>query len=146
MVERTQVQAGFTLVEMMVALGILVMGMTSLIGLFTTAVSTRYSAELRSRAAAVAEEVLRDIQENVLARDDGQEPEIPSLGPQPVEGMPAMRYSVDFIIDPQQPDLVMAEVRIGWREQGAELEQVFRRILPREQPFRERVLRLRSSR
>ncbi len=146
MVERTQVQAGFTLVEMMVALGILVMGMTSLIGLFTAAVSTRYSAELRSRAAAVAEEVLRDIQENVLARDDGQEAEIPSLGPQPVEGMPAMRYSVDFIIDPQQPDLVMAEVRIGWREQGAELEQVFRRILPREKPFRERVLRLRSSR
>ena len=146
MVERTQVQAGFTLVEMMVALGILVMGLTSLIGLFTAAVSTRYSAELRSRAAAVAEEVLRDIQENVLARDDGQEAEIPSLGPQPVEGMPAMRYSVDFIIDPQQPDLVMAEVRIGWREQGAELEQVFRRILPREQPFRERVLRLRSSR
>lgn len=146
MVDRPQVQAGFTLVEMMVALGILVMGMTSLIGLFTAAVSTRYSAELRSRAAAVAEEVLRDIQEDVLARDDGLEPEIPSLGPQPVEGMPSMRYRVDFIIDPEQPDLVMAEVRIGWSEQGAQLEQVFRRILPREQPFRERVLRLRRSR
>lgn len=146
MVDRTRVPAGFTLVEMMVALGILVMGMTSLIGLFTAAVATRYSAELRTRAAAVAEEVLRDIQEEVLARDDGQQPEIPSLGPQPVEGLPAMRYWVDFIIDPQHPDLVMAEVRIGWSEQGAELEQIFRRILPREQPFRERVRRLRRSR
>ncbi len=139
-------ELGFTLVEMMVAMGILVMGVTSTIGLLTVAVSTRYSAELRSRAALVADQVLQDVEENVLARDEGRELEIPTMGPVPVEGSFGMSYTVGFTVDPEHPNLVLAEVRVGWREQGAELEQVFRRILPRQQPFRERVLRLKRLR
>ena len=145
MAERLRAMAGFTLVEMMVAMGILIMGVTSLIGLLTVAVSTRYRAELRSRAVLIAEQVLHDIEENALGRD-GRDLELYQMVVESVDGFPGMGYTVDFVIDEDHPDLVLAQVRVGWREQGSELEQVFWRLLRREQPFRARVLRLKESR
>ena len=63
-----------------------------------------------------------------------------------VDGFPGMGYTADFVIDENHPDLVLVQVRVRWRQQGSELEQVFRRLLRREQPFRARVLRLKESR
>ena len=143
--EQNRSREGFTLVEMMVAMGILIMGVTSLIGLLTVAVSTRYRAELRSRAVLIADQVLQDIEENALGRD-GPDSELSQVVVESVDGFPGMGYTVDFVIDESHPDLVLAQVRVGWRQQGSELEQVFWRLLRREQPFRARVLRLKESR
>ena len=146
MAERVRAMGGFTLVEMMVAMGILIMGVTSLIGLLTVAVSTRYRAELRSRAVLIAEQVLHHIEETVLAGDDDPDLALSQVVMESVNGFPGMRYTVEFVMDEDYPELVLAQVRVGWRVQGSELEQVFMRLLPREQPFRARVLRLKESR
>ncbi len=149
-------QRGFTLIEMLLALGVLVFGISSLIGVLSVGVGTRRAAEMRGRAVLLAEHVLHDLKEGLMAgkamstavaRSD-EEVEM-TLDPEMVEGVdgyPGMKYRVTFAVDPEDPKLVLATVEITWREQGAQVGQKFRRILVRERPFSQRVANKRSSR
>lgn len=140
--------AGFTLLEIMVAMGILVFGVTSLIGVLGVGVSTRRTADMRAQAVLIADQALHDVEERFLADapldPEWQEPEDLAIQPVTVEeipGHPGLRYTVEFQPDVERPDLVLVTVRVAWLDQGEESGEVFRRILARQVPFSTRVER-----
>ncbi len=57
-----------------------------------------------------------------------------------------MRYTVVFVEDTFSPQVVLARVRISWREQGEAVAEEFERILVRETPFSRRISRLMEAR
>jgi prepilin-type N-terminal cleavage/methylation domain-containing protein len=144
---------GFTLIEMMVAIAILAFGITALIGVLTVGVSTRRSAEQKSRAVLLSGQILHQLQEQVFATPGKANDPAAKPGSDPdliqvdrVDGFPGMSYQVRFTHDPDHPDLVLALVSVRWREQGETVAEEFSRILRREEPFSRRVSRIRSTR
>ena len=66
MTEASNRSAGFTLLELMAAMGIFVFGLTALIGVLTIGVGTRRGAEMRTRAVLLADRVLHRIETETL--------------------------------------------------------------------------------
>lgn len=158
MVER-QPERGFTLMEVMAAVVILTFGVTSLLGLMTLGVSTRRSAEQVNRAVFLIDQIVQEVRENVFAErpaSDDVDPDDQAakdllLAPPPpmqvdrVADMPGMSYRVEFTVDPQDPDVVLARIDVRWRQQGEAMAETFHRLLVRNEPFSKRVSRLRRQ-
>ncbi|MEM7198971.1 MAG: prepilin-type N-terminal cleavage/methylation domain-containing protein [Planctomycetota bacterium] len=169
MAEHHRRSAGFTLVEMLVAIGMLVVGLTSLIALMTAGVSARGSAELRDRAARAADWVLHDLEtrrvwqtveattaDPPVADGEGRAPgggaapeaALDELAPavyEALDGFPRLRARVEFQTDPDHTGLVLATIKVHWREGGEAVAEVFQRLVRRSPPFPVRVGRSRSS-
>ncbi|MCA8942034.1 MAG: type II secretion system protein [Planctomycetes bacterium] len=144
-------QTGFTLVEMLFAIGILTFGITSLIGVLSVGVSTRRTAEQRVRSAytvdavvqRIEQELLADIAFDPMAEDD--ELDLPALERQHSDDYGGIDYTVRLSADPDYPELVLATIRVAWLEQGESYAQVYRRLMRREKPFPQRVDALRRQ-
>lgn len=139
-------QSGFTLLELIVALGILVFGATSLIGALSLGVGSRRGTEMRARASLLADQILLHVERELLGRhgipagwQSAEELAIPAEGVDVVDGFPGMRYSVSFETSPERPDIVLATVTVGWRDQGEDDGVVFQRIVPRAVPLSQRI-------
>jgi prepilin-type N-terminal cleavage/methylation domain-containing protein len=150
--DRRAGNAGFTLVEVMMAMLILTFGVTSLLGLMTLGVSTRRSAEQLNRAVYLVDEALQRVQEEVFAArpEAGADAPAADAGPAPlapvrvdrVPGVPGMSYSIEFVADASDPDVVLARIDVRWREQGEVMAEIFHRLLRRQEPFARRVSRI----
>ena len=139
-------QSGFTLLELIVALGILVFGATSLIGALSLGVGMRRGTEMRARAALLADQVLHHVERDLLAEhpipadwQGGAELAIPTEGVEVVDGFPGMQYSVTFTASPERPDILLARIEVSWRDQGEDQGQTFQRLLPRAVPLSRRI-------
>lgn len=149
--------AGFTLVELMVAMGILLFGAVSLLGVLGVGVDTHRSAEQHNLAVQLAQRVLQRLETEVVpkaliaaqdAATDGQPVNFKlapvDSTPADVVGTPGLRYRVEFTQDPEQPQLVLAKVRVLWLDQGEAQAVEFQRILVGQVPFPQRIARLRG--
>jgi prepilin-type N-terminal cleavage/methylation domain-containing protein len=148
-------QKGFTLIEMIFAVGILAFGLTALIGVLSVGVSTRRTAELKSRAALVADAVVQHLQEDVLS--DPRFGEAAQAAPgkagdaiapvvlAQIPGWPELSASIELTRAESDADLLLAEVTISWRERGEAVSERFHRIVAREVPFARRVSLRRSK-
>lgn len=150
---RIRREGGFTLLELVVALGILVFGATALIGALSLGVGTRRGTEMRARASILADRVLLHVEQDVLSQqpipegwESPDELAIPQERVEAVDGFPGMEYSVAFTTSPERPDVVLVTVRVAWRDQGEDQGQVFQRIVPRAVPLSRRVEDRRRSR
>ena len=145
MAEASNRSAGFTLLELMAAMGIFVFGLTALIGVLTIGVGTRRGAEMRTRAVLLADRVLHRIETETLVAaellDEFEDDDlaIERIDQLQVDGFPGMKYSVEFAVEAEWPELVLARIRVSWLEEGEGRGQEFVRILPREVPFSRRV-------
>lgn len=146
-------EGGFTLLELLVALGLLVFGATALIGAMSVGVDSRRGTEMRARAVLCAGQVLQHAAERLLDAhplppdwESADELAIPAEEVEVVDGFPGMRYSVSWTTSPERPDLVLATVRLSWRDQGADAGEVFQRLLPRARPLSRRVESRRNPR
>lgn len=145
-------QGGFTLTEMLVALGILVFGLTTLLGSLTEGVGERRGVEMRLKAVHMVDEVLRDLQQNYIPSYPLDGGPLPAIGagegaePPTLPGYPGMRYSVTFKPDPEHPAVVLCRIGIAWMAQGEAVAAVFDRILVREVPFSQRIQKLKENR
>ena len=145
---------GFTLIEMLFAMGILAFGLTALIGVLTVGVSTRRSAEQKSRAALLADEVLQHVERQIFASaalgaaGTASKPSDP-LAPvalDKIEGWPGMSAKIEFTRQADDPELLLATISIWWRERGDAVTETFQRIVVRERPFANRVFDRRGNR
>jgi hypothetical protein len=145
-------RAGFTIVEVVVALGLLLLGMTSILGLLSFGAALSRTAQLRNSAASAAEAVIVDLEETLfpLARDeDGDvvvgEPR--AIVDRPVPGHPGILYTAHAFGDPLDrtpggPVRYRVDVEIHWKTEGRRRSKTFTTLLLREVPFGERMRRL----
>ena len=64
---------------------------------------------------------------------------IPGETVEVIDGFPGMKYSITFKTSSERPDVVLAVVRVAWRDQGEDQGQEFKRLLPRIVPLARRV-------
>ena len=141
-------RGGFTIVEVVLAMFILLMGMTTIIGLLSFGAATARTAQLRAAAANALPAVMADLEENLfpLVLVDGfevaGEPRV--IENRPVPGHENLAYSVTAVPDPAQaemprPELYRVDVEISWNSEGAKQSRKFSTLLLREVPFGERL-------
>lgn len=149
---------GFTLVEMLAALGILLFGVTALVGSLSSSIAGRRTSEAKLQMSAIADQVVLQLQEQAIV--DDPETGLPRFLPQqdqPVPGFPGMTWSASAVADPLRPDVWLVRIDVAWP--GSEVLEVpedgavggggdllrFWRVLPRQLPLRERVVAFRAG-
>ena len=65
-------RAGFTLIEVMLAMGILVLGATAIIAFLTYGASTARHAQLRTQAATAMDAVMADLRHELFPYENGE--------------------------------------------------------------------------
>jgi prepilin-type N-terminal cleavage/methylation domain-containing protein len=141
---------GFTLVEMMAALAILLFGITALLGAMSSSVAQRRSTDAMLEAQALCDHALLRLQQEAVRRKAGAstdlELELVPLQDQTSPGFPGMTWSGKAIEDENRPDVWLIELEFRWLESGEGRLAEFKRILPKQLPLRDRVLRFREER
>jgi len=136
-------RGGFTLLEVMLSMGILVMGMSVLLSLLTFGAALTRSAALRTRSATVIESVMADLRESLFPLEpDGTVGDPPALlEGRRVPGVVGALYSVRTRPNPDDPDEYRVDVEVSWEAEGVRRTKTFQTLLLREVPFGERMRR-----
>ena len=149
----TRSRAGFTIIEVIVALGILLFGMTAVIGMLTFGAALSRTALLRTSASASAQAVVADLEETLFpllepdaanalgsaaASDAGPPVEVEDRA---LPGMPDVTYSAVATPNPERPLEYRVDVEMSWTSAGVRRAMSFSTILVREVPFGERLRR-----
>lgn len=131
---------GFTLVEMMIAMGILVVGVTSVLGLLTFGAALQRTAERRTEAALVAAQVVADLRDSFDAQASGpaEQPAVLRFEPA-IAGHPNLRATVQLRRNPELEGEYVAEIALRWLERGRWRSETYRTIVQREVPFHRRA-------
>lgn len=137
-------RAGFTLVEVVLAMFLLLIGMTSILGLLSFGAALSRTASLRSGASSSIEAVMADLEERLFplvldeeGLDVAGEP-VPIVD-RPVPSRPGLSYSAQATPNPENPLEHRVDVEITWTTGGAKRSRRFQTLLLREVPFGERL-------
>jgi general secretion pathway protein I len=138
-------RAGFTIVEVVLAMAILLVGMSTILGLLSFGAAMSRTASLRAGAANAVEAVLADLEERLfpLVLEEGVE----VVGePAPIErreipGHPGLVYSAQATPNPDDPLEYRVDVELSWSTAGSRRTRKFTTLLLREVPFGERLRR-----
>ena len=142
-------EAGFTIIEVVLAMFVLLIGMTTIIGLLSFGAATARTAQLRAASANAVTAVMADLEENLfpLVLVEGfevaGEPYV--FVDRPVPGHDDLTYSAHAVPNPDQADLpgganeYRVDVQIQWKSQGAQRTRDFSTLMLREVPFGERL-------
>ena len=148
-------QSGFTLIEVVMAMFLLLLGMSSILGLLSFGAAMARTAELRSSSAHSIQAVVADLEENLfpLVKDKaGNEVagEPRTITRAPLPGYPQLVYSAKARPNPAEDALTsdsgapleyLVEVEIAWMAGGIERSKTFETLLLREVPFGARLRR-----
>jgi prepilin-type N-terminal cleavage/methylation domain-containing protein len=141
--------AGFTLAEMLAALGILLVGVTALLGALTASISQRRSTDARHEVSALADRLVHEaVHTRIRATVADPTPldlEFVPVVDQPVPGFPGMTWSARVTADENRPELWLLRVECQWLEGGEVVATEFLRVVPRQLPLRDRVLTFRGN-
>jgi hypothetical protein len=136
-------KAGFTILEVVLAMGILVIGMTVLISLLTFGAALSRTAAMRTAAAASIEAVLADLEESMFPLDEnGDAGEPLPIVDREVPTSPDVLYSAMAEPNPDRPREYRVDVDMRWKSSGVQRKRRFTTIVLREIPFGERMRRL----
>ncbi len=139
-------RAGFTILEVLLALGILLFGMAAILGLLTLGAALTKSAEQRTQAASAAEAVIADLQESFFPLVPGPDGTLEPGEPLPVKdkllpGSEGVVYSATAVQNPRRDDEYRVDVSLSWSSSGVRRERRITTLLVRELPFGERLRR-----
>jgi prepilin-type N-terminal cleavage/methylation domain-containing protein len=128
-------RGGFTLIEVMIALGIFSLGIGGVLAIFMAAAATHRRALDETTAAIVAEGAVAEVRSEFV-RSGFAEPR-DKTGPEPAAGFPLCSYEVRTTVLERDPATGRAvqtyvEVAVSWQRQGRRREEVYRTILFRE--------------
>jgi hypothetical protein len=135
-----------TIVEVLVAMGILLIGLTAVLGLLTTGAALSRSAALRTTAAAASEAVVADLAETLFPLEDpeavfGGVGEPLDVVERVLPGEPNIVYSARARQNPERPLEYLVEVELAWRSAGVRRVRRFTTLMVRELAFGERLRR-----
>lgn len=141
--------AGFTLAEMLVALSILAIGVTTLLAALSDSIALRRTTDARLVAQQAVDDFLHQLAQGGLKRRDGSDVpfdiELTAPAPQPLDGAPGMSVSCKLEIDEKRPDVALARVRVTWLEGGETVAEEFLRVMPRQLPLGARIRAFRNE-
>lgn len=133
---------GFTILEVVLAMGILVIGMTVLISLLTFGAALSRTAAMRTAAAGAIESVLADLEESMFPLDaDGEVGEPLPIVDREVPTASGVVYSATAEQNPDRPVEYRVDVDMRWKSRGVQRARRFTTIMLREIPFGERMRR-----
>jgi len=142
-------QAGFTLAEMLAALGILLFGVTALLGALSSSISQRRTTDARQELTALCELAMHRVQhEAVRSATGGNTPmelEFVPLRDQTVPGFPGMTWTATAVEDENRPEVWLVKIEAAWFEDGEQVFAEFLRVLPKQLPLRDRVRSFRDD-
>lgn len=129
-------RAGFTILEVVLAMGILVIGMTVLISLLTFGAALSRTAAMRTAASAAIEAILADLEESMFPLGaDGEVGEPLPIVDREVRASPDVIYSALAEPNPDQPLEYRVDVDMKWKSSGVQRTRRFTTIMLREIPF-----------
>ena len=132
-------RGGFTIIEVLLAMAILLFGMTAVLGLLTVATALGRTAELRTVGATASEAIVADLEETLFPEVDGEAGAPREIKERAVPGHPDLVYSATAVANPAQPLEYKVEIAMHWSSAGVERERRFSTLLLRELPFGERL-------
>lgn len=141
-------RAGFTLIEIVLAAGLLAIGLSALIGLFTFGANLVTQARLSAEAAQALDGLVADLPGRLFPLDErGQVGPPQSLPAEEVPGHP--RLSFEALPSPTPvsaseypgPPLWAVEVTVRWKSRGQDRGLSQRILLPQTIPLAERLRR-----
>lgn len=140
----TSARGGFTLVEVVLAMFVLLLGMTSILGMLSFGAALARTASLRTGAANAIEAVVSDLEETLFpleldARGDEVVGEPEDAVGREVPGYPGLTYSTNSTPNPENPLEYRVDVEIHWAVGGTTRSKRFTTLLLREVPFGERL-------
>ena len=144
---RRDAKAGFTIVEVVLAMGILLVGAAAILSMLTFGASLTRAAQLRTAAATAVEAVRADIEANMFPYDpslDGEEGEVGppvSFVDRPVPGLSQVVYTATPTQNPNLLREYRVDVDITWTTGGVERNKQITWIMLREISFSERLRR-----
>ncbi|MBL8857821.1 MAG: prepilin-type N-terminal cleavage/methylation domain-containing protein [Planctomycetes bacterium] len=134
-------RAGFTILEVVLAMAIFLIGMTAILGLLTFGSALSRTAHLRTSAATAVQAVTADLEETLFPLVDGEAGEPRAIEKRELHGLTHIVYSAVPIQNPERPLEYRVDVEIAWNSGGVQREKRFTTILLREVPFGERLRR-----
>ena len=138
---QTNRRAGFTIIEVVLAMGILVFGATAIIGFLTFGAATTRQAQLRTTAASSLEAVIADIDRHLFAYENGEMGEPEALENRTVPGAPGVVYSATPVQNPERSDEYRVDVELSWQSAGVRRSKKVQLLRLREISFGERMRR-----
>ena len=140
-------QAGFTLIEVMLAMGLLLLGATVILGLLTFGAALARTAALRTLSAEAVDAVVADLEEGFFPlEEDGRVGDPEPVVDRPVPGYSDLVYSATAVPAPGQLPGTSREYRVDveirWKGGAVERGRRFSILLLAEVPFGERMRRM----
>ena len=131
-------EAGFTLLEVVIALGILTVGVTVAISLFTAGTAAHKRAIDRVRAIEVSEQVFAALEGAI--HDGATVTDLVARPPwrKTLDRWPGVNVEVRYGAIPKEQyiDELLVEVHVQWISRGVDAEEVFHQILARTRSVR----------
>jgi len=140
-VKRAHARSGFTILEVLVAMAILLFGMTTILGLLTYGTALSRTAQLRTSAASAAQATIADLEETFFPEVDGEAGEPREVVDRAVPGADGLVYSARGTSNPERPIEYRVDIAMTWSSQGVKREKRFTTLLYRELQFGERLRR-----
>ena len=135
-------RSGFTIIEVVLAMGILVLGMTVLLSLLTFGAALTRTAALRTAASTAIEAVIGDLQDSMFPlEDDGTVGEPRQIEGRAVPNAPGVVYSASARPNPDNALEYAVDIEVSWETSGIRRARTFQTLLLREVPFGERMRR-----
>lgn len=123
--------AGFTLLEVMAALSIFLVGIVSVLALLSTGTRLHQDSRAMAIAADAAEEILLRATSELSELASAEGAALPELATaQPVPGRPGLSYQWRVITAPEG-GLYRLLVEVSWQQGGKRRTQQLERVLPR---------------
>jgi len=137
-------RAGFTIVEVVLAMLVMLIGVTSILGMLSFGAAMSRTSALRSEAAGAIEAVVADLEDHLfplVLNADGDEV---AGEPRPIlrrsiPGVDGLVYSATATPNPDAPREYRVDVELSWSSAGAKRARRFTTLLLREVPFGERL-------
>ena len=144
-----QTRAGFTLLEVVLAMGILTLGMSALLGMLTFGAALTRTAALRAVSAAALEAVMEDLEAGLFPlEEDGSAGEPAEIVDRSLAGSKDIIYSAKARPNLEGPTTSTGEplqyrldVTVSWSSGGMRKAKQYTTLLLREVPFGERMRR-----
>jgi len=137
-------RGGFTLIEVVLAMLVLLIGMTAILGLLSFGAALSRTASLRSGAAGAIDAVVADLEESLfplqldeLGDEVAGEPR--DVNEHEIPGYPGLVYTTKSTSNPENPLEYKVEVEMKWAVGGTTRSKRFTTLLLREVPFGERL-------